>query len=72
MSPTSREGKVYILWNQEVHIDTTKPNSKSDIIIHDNKKETFVLIDFAISGHRNVIKNVVENIINCKDLVIKV
>jgi len=39
MSRTGSEDKVTILWNQEVQIDTTKSNSKSDIIVHDNKKE---------------------------------
>jgi len=33
------EGKVTILWNQQVRTDRTIPNNKPDIIIHDNKKE---------------------------------
>ena len=37
---TSHEGKVTILWNQQVRTDSTIPNDKLDIIIHDNKKES--------------------------------
>jgi hypothetical protein len=39
---TSQEGKVTILWNQQVRNDKTIPNDKPDIIIHDNKKGTSV------------------------------
>jgi len=56
---TSREGKVTILWNVQVQTDPTNPTNKLDIIIHDNKKGTCALIDVAISGDRNVIKEVV-------------
>ena len=38
---------------------STNLNNKPDIIIHNNEKRTFVLIDVAISGDRNVIKKVV-------------
>jgi len=31
-------------------------NNKPDIIIRDNEKRTYMLIDVAISGDRNVIK----------------
>ena len=34
---TSQEGKVAILWNQQVETDRTIPNSKPDIIIRDNE-----------------------------------
>ena len=54
---TSQEGTVTILWNQQVQTNRTIPNNKPDIIIRDNEKETFMLIDVAISGDRNVIKN---------------
>jgi len=54
---TSQGGKVTILWNQEVQTDRTNPNNKPDIIIRDNEKGTCMLIDVAISGSRNVIKN---------------
>jgi len=46
---TSHEVNVTILWNQQVRIDRTIPNNKPDIIIHDNKKVTCILIDAAIS-----------------------
>ena len=52
---TSQEGKVTILWNQQVQTDRTIPNNKPDIIIRDNEKGTCMLIDVAISGDRNVI-----------------
>ena len=53
---TSQEGKVTILWNQQVQTDRTIPNNKPDIIIRDNEKGTCMLIDVAISGDRNVTK----------------
>ena len=37
---TSEEGKVTILWNQQMKTDRTIPNNKPDLIIRDNEKET--------------------------------
>ena len=42
---TSHEGKVTMLWNQQVRTDRTIPNNKPDIIINDNEKGTYMLID---------------------------
>jgi len=53
---TSQVVKATILWNQ-VQTDRTIPNNKPDIIIRDDEKGTRMLIDVAISGERNVIKN---------------
>ena len=53
---TSHEGKITILWDQQVRTDRTIPNNQPDIIIHDNKQGTCMLIDVAIHGDRNVIK----------------
>ena len=53
---TSQGGKVTILWNQQAQTDRTVPNNKPDIIIRDNEKGTYMLIDVVISGDRNVIK----------------
>jgi hypothetical protein len=39
------------------------PNNKLDIIIHDNKKGTCMLIDAVISEDRNVIKKEIEKIL---------
>ena len=52
----SHEGKVTILWNQQVRTDRTIPNNKPDIIIRDKKQGTWMLIDVAIPGDRLVIK----------------
>jgi len=52
---TSQEGKVTILWNQQVKTDRSSSNNKPDIIIRDNEKGTCMLIDVAISGDGNVI-----------------
>ena len=54
---TIRGGKVTILWNQQVQTDRTIPSNKPDIVIHVNEKGTCMLIDVAIPGDRNVIKN---------------
>jgi len=35
---TSYDGKVSILWSQQVRTNTTVPNNKPDIIIRDDKK----------------------------------
>jgi hypothetical protein len=48
------------------------PNNKPDIIIRGNEKGTCMLIDVAISGDRNVIKNEAENILKYKDLTIEI
>jgi 3-deoxy-D-manno-octulosonic acid (KDO) 8-phosphate synthase len=50
----------------------TIPNNKPDIIIHDNKKGTCVLIDFAISGDRNVIKKEAGKVLKYTDLIIEI
>ena len=57
------QGKLTILWNQQVQSDRTIPNNKPDIIIRDNEKETCMLIDVVISGDRNVIKKEAEKIL---------
>jgi hypothetical protein len=64
----SGEGKVTILWNQQLRTDRTIPNNKPDIIIRDNKEGTCMLIDAAIPGERNVIKNEAEKFLKYKDL----
>jgi len=64
-------GKVTILWNQQIQTDSTIPNNKPDIIIRDNEKGTCMLIDFAISGDRNVIQKEAEKILKQKDLTIE-
>ena len=45
----SREGKVIILWNQQVQTDRTIPNNEPYIIIPDNEKGTYMLVDAAIT-----------------------
>ena len=54
--------------------ELTKPltNNKPDIIISDNKQRTCMLIDVAIPGDRNVIKNKAEKILKYKDLIIEI
>jgi hypothetical protein len=37
---TSQDGKVTILWNQQVQTDRTVTNNKPDIIMRDNQKGT--------------------------------
>jgi hypothetical protein len=66
------EGKVTILWNQQVQIDRTIHNNKPDIITRDNEKGTCMLIDVAISGDRNVIKKEAEKILKYKDFTIEI
>jgi hypothetical protein len=53
---TSQEGKVTILWDQQVQTDRTVPNDKPDSIIRYNEERTCMLIDVATTGDRNVIK----------------
>jgi hypothetical protein len=53
---TSQGCTVTVLWNQRVQIDRTVPNNKPDIIICDTENGTYMLIDAAISGDRNLIK----------------
>jgi len=69
---TSQGGKVTILCNQQVQTDRTIPNNKPDIIIHDSEKGTYMLIEVAILGDRNVIKKEAEKILKYKDLTIEI
>jgi len=69
---TSYEGKVTILWNQQLRTDKTIPNNKPDLIIRDNKQGLCMLIDAAIAGDRNVIKNEAEKILKYKDLITEI
>jgi hypothetical protein len=69
---TGQGGNVTILWNQQVQADRTIPNKKPAIITRDNEKRTCKLINVAISGDRNVIKNEAENILKYKDLTTEI
>jgi len=53
---TNNEGKVAILWNQQVRTVRTSPNNKPDSVIRDTKQGTCMLIDAAVSRDRNLIK----------------
>jgi hypothetical protein len=44
---TGYEGNVLIMWNQQVKTDKIIPNNKLDNIVHDNGKETCLVIDVA-------------------------
>jgi hypothetical protein len=65
---TSQGGKITILCNQQVQTNRTIPNNKLDIIVRDNEKRTFMFIDVAIQGDRNVIKKEAEKILKYKSL----
>jgi len=67
---TSHEGKVTILWNQQVQTDRTIPNNKPDVIIRDTKQGTCMIIDVAFLGDRNEIKEEAEKILKHEDLII--
>jgi hypothetical protein len=54
-----------------VQTNRTIPDTKPDIIIRDNEKGTWKLID-VISGDGNVIKKYVEQILKYKDLTITI
>ena len=69
---TNQGRKGTILWNQQVQTDRTICSNKPDIIIRDNEKGTYMLIDVAISGDRNVIKKEAEKILKYKDLTIQI
>jgi hypothetical protein len=53
---TNHEGKVTMLWNQQVQSDRNIANNKPDIMIHVNEEWSYLLIDNAVSGERNMIK----------------
>ena len=60
------------MWNQQVQIDRTIPNNKTDIIIRDNEKGTCMLTDVAISGDKNVIQKETEKFLKYKNLTIQI
>ena len=47
-------------------------NHNNNIIIRNNEKGTYILIDVAISGDRNFIKKEAEKILQYKDLTIEI
>ena len=58
--------------SQQVQTYRTILNNKPDIMIHDNKKGTCMIIDFTISGDRNVIKKEAEKVLKYTDLIIEI
>ena len=66
------EGKVTILWNQQVRTDRTIPDNKPDSLIRDNKQGKYILIDVANPGDINVAKEEAEKILKYKDLIIEI
>jgi hypothetical protein len=54
-----------------VQTDRTIPNNKPDIIICDNEMGPCMLIDVAISGDRNVMKEAVK-LLKYKDITIAI
>jgi len=52
---TTQEGKVTILWNQQVQTDRSIFDSKLDTVIHDNDNSIFTLIIVAVLVDRYVI-----------------
>ena len=68
---TCHEGKVTIVWNQQVRTDRTVPNNKADIVIDDNKPGTYMSIVVAIPWDTNVIKKEV-GILKYKYLTIEI
>jgi hypothetical protein len=63
---------IIIIIIMEPITDRTIPNNKPDIVIHDYEKGTYMLIDVAIPGDRNVIQKEAEKILKYKDLTIEV
>jgi hypothetical protein len=55
-----------------VQTDRIILNIKSDNIIRDNEKRTYMLTDAAIRGDRNVVTKVAENTPKYKDLTIEI
>ena len=49
--------------------DRTLPNIKPAIIICENKKRTLMLIEVALSGDRNLIRQGAERILKYKDFI---
>ena len=47
-------------------------NHKPDILIHDNEKGKYILIDASLSGDRNMINKEAEKILKYNDLTIEV
>jgi hypothetical protein len=60
---------VVIFCNQKVQTNRTVPNNKSDVIIPDNRQDTWMFLDVAIPGDRNVIKKAAEKILKYKDFI---
>jgi hypothetical protein len=55
-----------------VQTDRTIPNNKPAIVIRDNEKGTYMLIDVAIPGDSNVIQKEAEKSLRYEDLTIEI
>jgi hypothetical protein len=60
------------LWNLQAQADRTIPNNKLDNVTSVKETGTYMLIDVAVSGDRNVIKKEAEKILKHKYLIIKI
>jgi len=72
LAETDREGKVTVLWIQQVETDRTIRDNKPDTIVRDNEKGTYIFIYAAISGDRKMIKKEAEKILKHKDLTMEI
>jgi hypothetical protein len=61
---TIQEGKIAVLWNQQLQTDKTIANEEPDILIREDERGTCMLVDVPISGDRNAIKKGAEKIVN--------
>ena len=68
----NREGKVTILWKQQVQTDRTITNNKPDVTIRDSKQETSTLTVVAVPRDINVVMEEGEKMLKYKDLIIEI
>ena len=63
---------VIIMWDTDVITDINVESNRPDIIIHDKKKKTCLLIDVSVPNCQNIIKKEAEKITKYRDLEIEV
>jgi lysyl-tRNA synthetase class II len=66
---TSHEVKVTISWNQQCELTELFSTINWKFIIRDYKQRTCMLIDVAVLGDRNVVKEEAEKILKYKDII---
>lgn len=66
--PVYEQEDITVLWNHAVCTDREVTTNRSDKIIQNKEKKTYLLIDVAVPADRNVVQKEVEKMLKYKSL----